>query len=90
MITLPSIVVSSASQIDQWQSAKFTETVKCEIMSNFSMDKWHGKIALVTGASAGIGAATAIALANNGVKVAACARRVEKIEVTIPFVSSLI
>jgi NADP-dependent 3-hydroxy acid dehydrogenase YdfG len=45
------------------------------------MEKWQGKVALVTGASAGIGAATAVALANSGVKVAACARRVDKIEV---------
>jgi NADP-dependent 3-hydroxy acid dehydrogenase YdfG len=44
------------------------------------MEKWQGKVALVTGASAGIGAATAVALANSGVKVAACARRVDKIE----------
>ena len=50
MITLPSIFSSSASQIDQWQSAQITETVKCEIMSNFSMDKWNMKVALVTGA----------------------------------------
>jgi hypothetical protein len=57
-------------------------TAEYASMSNFSMDKWRGKVALVTGASAGIGAATAVALANSGVKVAVCARRVDKIEVS--------
>lgn len=33
------------------------------------MEKWQGKIAIVTGASAGIGAATAKALVQAGMKV---------------------
>jgi len=44
------------------------------------MEKWTGRVALVTGASAGIGKAIAIALVNAGMKVVGCARRVEKIE----------
>ncbi len=44
------------------------------------MERWRNKVALVTGASSGIGAACAKALAGNGVKVVACARRVERIE----------
>ena len=39
-----------------------------------------GKVAVVTGASSGIGRACASALTELGMRVAACARRVEKIE----------
>lgn len=44
------------------------------------MDKWAGKVAVVTGASAGIGAATAIELAKHKIIVVGLARRKEKIE----------
>jgi NAD(P)-dependent dehydrogenase (short-subunit alcohol dehydrogenase family) len=40
----------------------------------------QGKVAIVTGASAGIGKACAVALAVAGMKVVACARREEKLE----------
>ncbi|XP_055589573.1 farnesol dehydrogenase-like [Uranotaenia lowii] len=47
------------------------------------MDKWVGKIALVTGASAGIGQDLALALADAGMKVVGIARRVEMVEALV-------
>ncbi|XP_055052078.2 dehydrogenase/reductase SDR family member 11 [Misgurnus anguillicaudatus] len=44
------------------------------------MDRWKGRVALVTGASVGIGAAIAKSLVQNGMKVVGCARNVEQIE----------
>ena len=45
------------------------------------MDRWVGRVALVTGASAGIGLALAEALAKHGMKVVGCARNITKIQV---------
>ncbi|KAJ3660773.1 hypothetical protein Zmor_005205 [Zophobas morio] len=45
-----------------------------------SMDRWRGKVAIVTGASADIGAAIAKQLVEEGLHVVGLARRSERVE----------
>ena len=47
--------------------------------------RWSGRVALVTGASAGIGFAVTKQLAQLGMKVVGCARNIEKIQVGLAF-----
>ena len=46
------------------------------------MERWAGRVALVTGASMGIGANAARRLVAEGMKVVGAARSVERVQVT--------
>lgn len=52
-------------------------------MARAGMERWRNRLALVTGASGGIGAAVARALVQQGLKVVGCARTVGNIEVRL-------
>jgi NAD(P)-dependent dehydrogenase (short-subunit alcohol dehydrogenase family) len=56
------------------------------LLDRFRLD---GKVAIVTGASSGLGAAFALGLAEAGADVAICARRVERLEETAARVREL-
>ncbi len=45
------------------------------------MERWAGRVALVTGASAGIGEAISRILVRHGLEVVGCGRNLEKLQV---------
>ena len=45
------------------------------------MDRWSGRVALVTGAASGIGASVAKRLVKHGMKVVGCDKDIEKVQV---------
>lgn len=49
------------------------------------MDNWTNKVAIVTGASSGIGAVIAKLLVHDGMRVVGIARRVDRIKVSFQF-----
>ena len=51
------------------------------IFQNASKSKWTGRVAIVTGASAGIGAAICRSMVQLGMVVVGVARRVDRIQV---------
>ncbi len=48
------------------------------------MERWVGRVALITGASSGIGAAVTECLLRHGMNVVGCSRNIEAIEVLKP------
>lgn len=78
----PAVAVGErSSPCDLGQSSAVQLPSSRSEVARGSMERWRDRLALVTGASGGIGAAVARALVQQGVKVVGCARTVGNIEV---------
>ena len=49
-----------------------------------NMERWQNRVALVTGASMGVGEAIVRTLVKQGMKVVGCARSEDKLKVSVP------
>ncbi len=72
----------SEVEIDLFAEETHATKINVEKRSIF-MERNEGSVALVTGASSGIGEATAWALAGRGIRVAVAARRVDRLEALV-------
>src|SRR5882672_6921015 len=79
------VVVRAATAADLRSSVMpetpfFDQAAPAAVRGRTTPDRLDGTVALVTGASSGIGAATAIALSAEGAAVAIAARRKDRLE----------
>ncbi|KAK3089340.1 hypothetical protein FSP39_002839 [Pinctada imbricata] len=83
--------VTSLSEGLRWELSEINSRIRVTLkiredgilrlnLVKWMMERWRGRVALVTGGSMGIGEATAKRLVSHGMKVVVCARSFEKLE----------
>ena len=67
-----------------WNSSyKVTQCLPAQLLCGVltrTMNRWTGKVAVVTGSSGGIGLAISKALASHGIKIVGLGRRIDKLQ----------